>query len=566
MTLFLPAQDESTRGRRRKWLIAGIAVLAVAAIAAGPGRALARKAHGRKLLAEAEAYAAQNRPDAALTSVRAALSKGQEGTRTLRLLLDLNGRVGNQEALRAWTMLAARTDLAVEDRRELLRWAVAWGHAEWADAQWRELAKERPIAPATARVAAGYFQFRGEPKLAVEMAQEAIAANAGDTETRVFLGKVLIKHGNDRDQVIGKRLLMETAERPDAFGLAVLQHLASSRTLLPYEAQQCLSWLERNAALEKPDVLTAADLRMQITPYRRDAIIAETAKEVASKGGDILGLGRWLAGHGAFHELLAVLPTREGAKSKELALLRLDVLAQTRQWETMEKELEAKELAVPPFESALYRARAATALNRTRVAELQWKQAEELARRDARSLGALARFAAISKEGEIAERAWRSLTEQPAQARGAWEQLLRSAWASGSTEKARTILMEMRVQYPEDLAVQNDLTYLELLIKTNLAEACGRADQLHRSHPERWAFRATLALSRLRQDRPAEAVDLLTTEGLDWEETPPGHRAIYVAALNATGKADKAAQIARSITREDLKPEEFGLIAGLKLE
>lgn len=558
MSMLLPTHDQAIGRQRRRRLIFALGVLLLLGAAFAPAKGLWRKAHARKLVSEAEAYAAQNRPDAALASVTAAAIKGETGVRALRLLLDLNGRAGKEDAVRAWVGLSRAPELPIEDRRELLRWAVRWGQAEWADAQWLELSKEQPISPESARVAATYFEFRGEPRAAVEMARLAMEKDkeGTDLETRTLLGRVLLKHGSPRDQAIGKRLLMETAERSDAVGLAVLRQLAESRALLPFEAQQCLSWLERNPAREKRDELAAADLRMQVTPYRRGQIVAEMAASEVEPA----TLGRWLLDRQAHKELLGAIPPEKAAASKELALLRLDGLAQAERWAEVEAELEAGRLPAPPLETALYRARAATALNRPRIAELQWKQAEQHAGKDPRSLLLMAGYAAGAKAWTVAEAALRNLAAQPEYARRAWEQLLRMAWAANSATKAREVLAEMGRIYPEDLAIQNDLAYVDLLLQREVPEAFGRAESLHRRHPERWAFRATLALGMLRMGRERDALRLLEAENLDWQDAPAGHRAIYAAALWSAGQKAKAMEIRRSIRAEEIRPEEDRLI------
>lgn len=536
-------------------------VLAASALAWSPAKAAFKQAHARKLTAEAEAYLAQNRPDSALASAMAALQNGAANARALRVLLELHARSGNPDAIRAWAALAKCANLTSEDRRQLMRWAVIWGRADLAHAQWTELSRERPLAPETARVAAGFFELRGEPRLAVEMARRAIETDQGDVESRMILGRVLLTHGSETDLDIGKRLLMEASERNDALGLTVLRHLAFSGKLSPWEAQQCLSKLQRHPLRHADDELAAADLKVRITPYRRERILRETSETVLAKKGSAAPLARWLLQHGAFEEVLRAATLERAAESKELALLRCDAMAQLGQWPAIERELALHEAILPAFERELFRARAAAGMNRERLADLHWKQAEQLAGRNAEKVILMARYAAGAGAWEAAQTALQGL--EPKSARAGWEQLLLLSLADkkiGAADKARELLTAMRNLYPDDNAVENDLAYLNLLLGRDFDGSLRRAEELHRAQPEGWTFRATVALGRLRNGLPHEALELLESVELDWRLVSAGHRALYAAALAQAGRVEKAARIRASFSMQDVLPEEASLM------
>lgn len=561
MSIFLPAHDATIiRRRRNRLIVAGLAVLAVALIwTFGAGRF--RDIHRRKILADAEAYAAQNRTPEALASARKAFRLGSFSARTLRLLVDLEGRAGSPEALKYWVLLARSPEVNLDDHRMLLRWAVRWGQQRAADLQWIELQKEDPIPLASLRVAAGYFEMRGEAERAVKSARAVIAEDPGDVETRILLGRVLLRDGSATDQAIGKRLLMEQMDREDGLGIAVLRHLAESRALFPYEAEQCLRALEKSGRREKSDELTTADLQIQMTPYRKEQILEETARDFVASGGPTIEAGRWLMRHKAFKLLLKLLSPEAMVESREVALLYFDALVSLGEWAKIEEKLASSPPVIDGLERSLYRARAAVEMNQPRLAELHWKQARDQAGKEARSLLLLAGYAKQARNWAMAEEALRTLAEQPLFARRALEELCRVFEEKGDNARLRALLAEMLGRYPDDPAIQNDLAYIDLLDGREIERSLKTAEELVKKNPHYLAYRATLALARLRQGRDRDARAVLEIGEVDWPKAQPAQQAIYAAALGGTAGDEEAREFCRKIPIGLLKPEERALVA-----
>jgi hypothetical protein len=557
MSIFLPSQDENVRKKRgwRAALIVGVVLIVI--VGWRPVRDGFRRAHGRKLAAEAQAYAAQNRAEAALASANQAVRKGEKSVATLRLLLDLSARLGRPEAFSYWAVLAKHADLTLADRRELFRWALTWGQIEAAEMQWVELMKEKALPHATARLAAHYFELRGDAERAVAFARQTLEADSNDVETRILLGRVLLKDGAPRDRAIGKRLLMEQAEREGQIGLTVLRQLAASRELLPFEATECARWLEARRSREVVDDLTLADLQWQAKPYLKERVIRETAAKFQGPA-DLLA--RWLVGHERFADVIDALPFEKAAKSHELSMFHCDALAMLGKWEEIENRLADGSGSIKPLERALYRARAATELKQTRVAELQWAQALDHAGKDPRSLLLLAGYAKASRAWGVAETALRALAIQKPFSQRALRELVLLFEFQGERSKVRSALTELLQAYPDDLSAQNDLAYLQLLEGAEIAAARRTAEKLVRSKPDYLSFRSTLALAHLREGESQSARVLFDERTIDWTRTAPAQKAVYAAVLGNTGDAVKARELCRTITLDSLRPEEKVLI------
>ena len=155
-----------------------------------------------------------------------------------------------------------------------MKWAITWRQPSLGQAQWLVLATGN-VSPDLLRLGAALHELKGDAQTAAVLAQSAMTAAPDDIETRVLLGRLLLREGGPRDRAIGKRLLLEQTHRVDQIGLKVLRLLSDSGELTTFEANQCLEALHDHPARKSLDTLTEAGLAAQLRPYRRDAILVE---------------------------------------------------------------------------------------------------------------------------------------------------------------------------------------------------------------------------------------------------------------------------------------------------
>ena len=161
---------------------------------------------------------------------------------------------------------------------------------------------------------------------------------------------------------------------------------------------------------------------------------------------------------------------------------------------------------------------------------------------------------------EEALKAYRQLSKQPQSAAQAYLALIRLVEQKGDTRALRDLMKELIAAFPNDPAPRNDLAYLELLTKENIASAAEAAKTLVASRPEMLAYRTTLALAYLRMNDPKSAHALFRGVEVDWKTAPPSWRAVYAAVLAANGDIKSARQMVNQLPRQQLRAEERALV------
>ena len=89
------------------------------------------------------------------------------------------------------------------------------------------------------------------------------------------------------------------------------------------------------------------------------------------------------------------------------------------------------------------------------------------------------------------------------------------------------------------------------------------AEQLVKRNPRSLPHRTLLALARLRQNRPADALAVYENVQVAPGALSPSALAVHAAVLAANGQVDDAKTEASQLTKQPLLPEERVLISGL---
>jgi hypothetical protein len=559
MSIFLPAQDPAV-AKRRRWK----AVLFCAVTLAGicflkPAWSALGKLRAGKRIAEGEAYLAQGRRLEALAAGRAALKSGANDARVCALLLNTLGSENFSEALYFWTKLSSRHNISLEQRRALVRWAVSWGQPDLAAPHWGVLHTDDPHSIETLRLGAALAEARGEAACTVGYAQAVLQQKQEDKETRLILGRVLVQNGAARDREIGKRLLLEQAQRADPSGLYALRFLSGSDVVSPFEAAECLRWLNANPAGEVRDILTAAAFQLKITGYKKDETIAEAVRHFIAKKGDLLQLAVWFSKGEHWNELLAHIPEEDALKGRELLLVYLDALGATQKWPEVERLLTNARLPLDSLSTALFLARAASQAGEEQIAELRWAQAYEIAGKESGRLLRVAEYARRCGQAQAAERACETLIAKGGEAaKRGYRELLKGQ--NRDLAKARATLRRFTAEFPDDAAAWNDLAYAELALGEATESVLAKMQATARTKPGSLGYQTTRALALLRSGKAEEAKAAFGIEPKRWPELLPCQQAIYAAASGAAGDWKFAHEICAGIDPAKLRREELELI------
>ena len=132
-------------------------------------------------------------------------------------------------------------------------------------------------------------------------------------------------------------------------------------------------------------------------------------------------------------------------------------------------------------------------------------------------------------------------------------------------EEALQIAKQVEQCYPAQFAARNNHAYLKLLVREEVETTALAVESLVSEGPYLPSSRTTLALARLRSGKPKEALQAIMLE----DQLPAiyqgdGDKAVCAAVLWANGKKKVALELAKSIKRENLLPQESALLDSVK--
>jgi hypothetical protein len=183
-------------------------------------------------------------------------------------------------------------------------------------------------------------------------------------------------------------------------------------------------------------------------------------------------------------------------------------------------------------------------------------------------LDALARQCLLSGERKLALQA---LKERFADGIGekvpyeACERFFIATVASKQMEEALAIAKQVKQRYPAQFAARNNLAYLKLLLGREIESTASETERLSEQGPPIPSLRTTLALARLRSGKPKEALQaIMQGDQLPAIYQGDGDKAVCAATLWANDKKDIALELAKSIKRTNLLPQEATLLDVVK--
>ena len=349
--------------------------------------------------------------------------------------------------------------------------------------------------------------------------------------------------------------------------------------------------LENHPLAKAVHKLLALDLLAHEDSSQRETLLQRgIAQWKDADPADLAVLAQWLNAKREFQRHLDTIPLEKAVKNRDLFLQHVDALGALERWSEIKTLLETKSFPLEPVVQLMYLARCHAQLGEKTASENNWQRALEAARAEPGKMLTLAEYAEKNGALQVAGEAYNTIARALPKLRVAQQGRLRIAQASGDAQKIHAVLAEMLAVWPNDTAIQNDEAYLRLLLMsqrfaTANPSSGGSEDRSQKSEPitnneelitiEQLAarlverepaslpHRTLLALARLRQNRPADALQVYADINVPANVLTPSALAVHAAVLAATGNIDGAKTEAAHIPRERLLPEERALIAAL---
>src|SRR6266404_1242659 len=546
--------------KRWVWVVLAVVVVAAAGVLVYHWVKITR---AERFAAAGDSFVKAEKWNDAAMQYRVALELEPGNYHALSSAARLASGADRPEATELWQRVIANGRATLQDRQDYADYLIKTNRMALAEKVLDPLLKNNPDTK-TLRLAARYSTKIGDDEKAVQFARIASERAPNDDATRFQLAELLALSREPQEQTNARKILWELAGKSQEFKQVAIEALAAAPQLTADEQARLVDELASLAPKTLKDDLLAADLRLQLHPDDSAKIYREIVDRwKESKTEDIIQVARWLNIHQQAELVISSFPIERAFEDNQLLLTRLDAMAILQRWNDIDELLGQGEVTLDPAVIESFHARTAQERNATLDAEVHWSHAISLAASDPFKLRFVANFAEQSRATAIALKAYEQLARFPEQADLAYRGIERVGQRSGDLSAQRTAMAKLNARTPDDPNAADQLAYLNLLLGEDVNKNFATAKKLADQYPNRLAYRVTLALGYLRQHNAATALAQFNGPvPIDWKQTTPGWRAVYVAALLGTDRTDEAKKIIATIPRDRLNPQEQALIDG----
>ena len=581
------------RLRRRRIVITTAAILfavVIVGVAAKPLRNVIRDWQARRYADRALASMDAQKWSEAREEVITAHVLSAKEPQVIRAVARLLSLAGQIDALDFWKSLAAVTPLTRADLRNEAEIALKVNDIARADEATQQLLENRDGKPTpgdfllAAEVSTQQRQF----DKATELVQKALAdptATRRDQLQGILALSTIAQDSDGRwggDPKEVDQRLAEIGKGSDDVALDALIALAQ-RILAVTSAEKALSAVPidqvvqaiNNHPLAKPEnKLLAVDLEISQHKDRAEEIERQTIDRWKNGNNEELtALASWLYRRGKYQRELDVIPLNRATQTQELFLHHIDALDGLGRWDDIRRILESERFPFDPVTQSMYLARCYMKLGQQQSADNDWQSALEEAAGNIGKLLKLGDYAEKSGAREVAAKAYDAAAAASPRSRPAQQGRLRIAYANHDTKRIHALLQDFLKIWPKDAALLNDEAYLRLLLLPNestpgsgepttseeLKNIEALAESLLMQDTTSIPHRTLLALARLRQNRPGDALAVYKNVDAPRGPVTPASVVVHAAVLAANGRSsDARAEITR-VPSESLLPEERDL-------
>jgi hypothetical protein len=456
-----------------------------------------------------------------------------------------------------WEKVVELSDEAPEDRLEL---AKAYLRANlWSEFE-AEIAAQRKD-----QLHLGQLDFL----------QTQAAVVQGNYEAALQMATALVAKGNAPHEADALFFQLSRISADTAVRRAGIDHLRKIATDDGLRQEEALKTLARLPDLNVADVnqliriidgsdnpsrdmrLLAEELRLRLPETKKNTIYERASSFFElNDPAELVLFGRWLNRHG-LHEFNRLAITNESAMARQdLFLILLDAMALDGQWEVIRKFLDAPRVPVEDYLREFFRMRTFYEMGDMRRARLSWDQALVAAARESPKLYYLANKARQLELPEFEIAALRRVVESPEMRESAFKALLAVLQKEGRSSDLLATMLQYEQYFPNNSDIGNDALYLGFLIDKPPTEAIEEAQALLESKPNMLAYRMTLVLGLLTQNRSKDALDLLVELSVNWFEVRDRWRLLAALALDREGFHLDAQTLIAEINPSNLLPEE----------
>ena len=369
------------------------------------------------------------------------------------------------------------------------------------------------------------------------------------------------------DMKASREILIQLIGRDSPIGISALRLLAQQQLL-----RSSPTAMENDKVAEKilahrlrtpDDALLALDLQIQENPGSKPALLAQMATaRMDGPPDEAMAFARWMNRRLNHKETIKFIGRERAASNLDWLLIHLDALAGMEEWNEIFTMLDAETVSgLSDSIRLLFLARAAkNSGDEVRAADC-WRELQlGLMYEKPEVISFVAAYALRIGEQEQAMKVYKTMSRRRETALEGFLGLIRCTPKSASASDLLPIYKELTDEFPMLAEAQNDLLYLKLLTGEDLSHAATTAIELQKTdHPTLTSLSIT-SLALLKTGRSAEADAIYDGKTISWNSVPAPWKVVRAAVLHATGQKAEANELAATIGKNQLRPEELALL------
>lgn len=405
----------------------------------------------------------------------------------------------------------------------------------------------------------------GNPQGAVDLARASLKDFPPEDGEKILLATAELVLKTNAE--VSRQILLPISKKNSAGGLAALRLLATQQLALagknPLDSEEIAKQLTSHPLRANRDLLKAAELRISANPSSKPAVLAELAEwHSTQKDEEKANFARWLNRRQAHREALDFIGRDRALSNTEWLLVYLDALAGLDRWNDIYGMLDANTVSgLSDSIRLLFVARAAVKSGDTAKADETWREMQRsLLYERPEVVSFVAAYALRIGEQEQASKAYTILARRRETALEGFLGIIRCAPKNAPAADLIPVYTEFLEIFPNLDEARSDLAYLELLTGNNILDASFLAHENHKKSPNSLASLSISALAHLKNGDPAQAESLYKDKLIEWSSAPLPWKNIRAAVLLANGRKTEAAELAATIDKNQLRPEERALL------
>ena len=535
------------------------AAIAAAAIYFGPGRPYIRSWRAGSQLELARDLAASEEWEAVSSHARESvkLAPSLEG---VRLVAKSAYHTGSPEVLAAAWKLFRYEGATLEDRSWALKLVSDFNDRKTAKVMSEQLTdEERRHAPIRYQLVRGLLLQENFREALTLADQEDLPK---DPALDLLLAASFAKNGileARAETSLRLRKVLECEDRDLAL------------QALPVVASLNNQWLEPSlakAAIERfrDDPALGASNRLQLTTLKLRtgvAAVEESVEEAISRyrESDLEVLVRWLFKIGQFDRILAITSGEEAQKMEEVFLIRLYVLIQTEDWESLQAELEDPPVRIPRPLSLGFEALGLKMQGKNPKALAKWQKAFESAENDEKKnwFYELSKIATRLENEDGRMKSLMSAIDRRDRVPPPAKSLVPVfAWLveKGDQKGVLRLSENLLLHEPANPTLLNNFHYLKAIYREPDHEDLKTMEKLIARYPNQQNFWHTLAMIQLQLDENRKAIETIRSIPVTIPESPNSERAIRARAQFDLGNEEEARSLAKTIDYDEFSTRE----------